>query len=91
VPTFEADGRLDGFAWTSDWAHVANFELPKTRFLSKWMTARRVANGGSPATGVVVVRTVSLLTLRGFSLLAARLLLSETETSERPGSRRRPR
>src|SRR3954468_2195019 len=51
LPMREPDGQFDGLLCTTDWRQLANFELPKTRFLSKWMTARRVANGGSVAAG----------------------------------------
>src|SRR5699024_2800271 len=59
---------------------LGNFELPKTMFLSKWMTARDVAKGGSPATGVVVVTTVSFPTLRGLAFVPAFVFWSESET-----------
>src|SRR3954447_9724895 len=78
-PTLEPDGQLAGLLWTTDFAQLANFEAPNVRFLSKWMTARRVANGGSPGTGVVFVTMVRRLTLRGLASVPARLLSSRTE------------
>src|SRR4051794_17467431 len=79
LPIREPDGQLVGLVWTTDWRQLANLELPKTRFLSKWMTARRVANGASVAAGVVAVTTVMRPTLRGLLFVPARFVVVFTE------------
>jgi hypothetical protein len=74
-PTFAA-AHLGDTGTASTWAFVqeGNFAEPKTRFLSKWMTAFCVAYAGAASWGVVVVVTLSLTTLFGFVAVPALVL-----------------
>jgi len=51
LPIREPLGQLVGLLCTTDCRQLANFELPKTMFLSKWMTARLVAPCGRRGLG----------------------------------------
>src|SRR3954454_1493014 len=79
LPMREPAGQPVGLLWTTDCEQLANLELPNTRVLSKWMTARRVATGASLAAGLVAVTTVMRPTLRGLLFVPARDVVVFTE------------
>lgn len=59
---------------------LGNFALLKTRLLSKWMTAERVANAGSAGSSATFMSTVRAPTDFGLAAVPALLWASFTAT-----------
>ena len=80
-------------SWTCASVQLGNFAVLKTRLLSKWITAERVAKAGSAGSSATFMSTVRAPTDFGLAAVPALLWASLTATDlmavDRLGERRR--